>query len=86
MDFSREQLSRMLREYFAANKLEIDWDAVARLDDLALCNLLTGALPWEAAERQTLIEAVTLNERVEKLVGLLQFAISPALPGSVKKH
>jgi Lon protease-like protein len=86
MDFSRERLSSMLRAYLAANKLDIDWEAIEQLDDLTLCNALVGAIPWETAERQTLIEAVTLNDRVEKLAGLLRFAAAPAVAGSAMTH
>lgn len=86
MDFPRDRLLLLLREYFAANQLDIDWDAAAKLDDLTLCNVLIGAMPWEVAERQALIEAVTLNDRIDQLVGLLRFAVAPAVAGSIKTH
>ena len=84
--FPRERLELLLREYFAVTQLEIDWEALTKLDDLMLCNLLVGALPWEPAERQTLIEAVSLNDRIERLVGLLRFAVAPTAAGSVATH
>jgi len=86
MAFPRERLELLLREYFAVTQIEIDWEALTKLDDLMLCNLLVGALPWEPAERQTLIEAVSLNDRIERLVGLLRFAIAPTAAGSVATH
>jgi Lon protease-like protein len=86
MAFPRERLELLLREYFAVTQLEIDWDALIKLEDLMLCNLLVGALPWEPAERQTLMEAVSLDERIERLVGLLRFAVAPTAAGSAATH
>jgi Lon protease-like protein len=84
--YSRRELTESLRRYFSVNGLKIDWEAMERLDDLSLCNVLVGALPWDVAERQSLVEATTLDERVEKMAALLQIGASPSCLGTIAKH
>jgi len=86
VDFPRWKLMDLLREYSSAKKLEMDWEAIERLDDLLLCNVLTGILPLEVAERQALIDSVTLDDRVKKLANLLEFEVAHPTPGSAKRH
>jgi len=81
----RERLKVLLKLYFSRKKLETDWETLDRLDLVRLINLLTGQLPLEVAERQTLIEAVSADERAEILMGLLEFATADA-PGSESRH
>lgn len=84
--FPRSRILEVLREYFNVKKLDAEWDAIERLDDLLLCNVLTGVLPFGVAERQALIDAVTLEERAIKLASLLEFEIANPTPGSAKRH
>jgi Lon protease-like protein len=51
----------------------VDWDSVARLDDVSLVNGVSQIAPFDAAAKQALLEAGTLNERCELLVQLMQF-------------
>ena len=51
----------------------VDWDAVARLDDLALINGVSQIAPFDAAAKQALLEAPDLGTRCELLVQLMQF-------------
>ena len=81
----RARLKALLKLYFSRKKLETDWETLDRLDLVRLINLLTGQLPLEVAERQTLIEAVGADERAEILMGLLEFATADA-PGSESRH
>lgn len=86
VQFSRSKLLDLLRDYFSVKKLETDWEAIERLDDLLLCNVLTGVLPLEVAERQALIDSVSLDERLTKLASLLEFEIAHPTAGSAKRH
>lgn len=86
IDFPRARLLDLLRQYFAVKKLEADWDAIEALDDLLLCNVLTGVLPLEVAERQALIDSVALSDRVSRLASLLEFEVAHPSPGSTKRH
>ncbi len=82
----RATLLESLRTYFAVKKLETDWSAIERLDDLQLCNVLTAVLPLGVAERQALVDEATLEDRTNKLVSLLQLEVAQSTPGSVKRH
>lgn len=82
----RGELLSNLREFFAIKKLETDWEAIERLDDLMLCNVLTGVLPLGVAERQTLVDAVTLDARVARLNSLLAFEVAESNASTVTRH
>lgn len=84
--FPRARILELLREYFSVKKLETEWDSIERLDDLLLCNVLTGVLPFGVAERQALVDAVTLEERADKLTNLLEFEVANPMAGSAKRH
>lgn len=51
----------------------VDWSAVARLDDEALINGIAQVAPFDVASKQSLLEAPTLAERVERTIQLMQF-------------
>lgn len=51
----------------------VDWSAVSRLDDLAFINGIAQVAPFDVASKQSLLEAKTLNERLERTIQLMQF-------------
>lgn len=51
----------------------VDWSAVSRLDDRALVNGIAQVAPFDVAAKQSLLEAGTLDERVERTIQLMQF-------------
>ncbi|GLT02536.1 ATP-dependent protease [Sphingobium jiangsuense] len=51
----------------------VDWSAVTRLDDQALVNGIAQVAPFDVASKQSLLEARTLDERVERTIQLMQF-------------
>ncbi|MGE4431653.1 MAG: LON peptidase substrate-binding domain-containing protein [Sphingobium sp.] len=51
----------------------VDWSAVSRLDDEALVNGIAQVAPFDVASKQSLLEAPTLEERVERAIQLMQF-------------
>lgn len=69
---SREKLAKSLKRYIEAHALDIDLRA---LDSLALPSLvatLSMALPFEAPEKQALLEAPTLEHRYSALCALME--------------
>lgn len=86
MQFPRSRLMALLHDYFELKKLETDWQAMERVDDHALCNVLTGVLPLDYTDKQVLIETVSLPDRAAKLAGLLEFEIARVNSGSAKHH
>ncbi len=51
----------------------VDWDSVARLDDVSLINGVSQIAPFDAAAKQALLEAPNIRVRCELLVQLMQF-------------
>ncbi len=72
LDFEREPLLDALRSYLHRRGMDIEWEAAREAPADALVTSLCMALPFEPAEKQALVEATTLAERMEALTALLQ--------------
>jgi Lon protease-like protein len=71
-DFERGPFLDALRDYLDRRGLEIDWDTAREAPYEALVNSLSMALPFERAEKQALIEALSLEDRCLCLQTLLR--------------
>ena len=69
----RAGFERAARQFADAQGYSVDWDSVARLDDLSLINGVSQIAPFDAAAKQALLEAPGLAARCELLVQLMQF-------------
>jgi Lon protease-like protein len=69
----RASFEREARRFADAQGYAVDWDSVARLDDLSLINGVSQIAPFDAAAKQALLETNSLGERCELLVQLMQF-------------
>ena len=67
----RDRLLDALRAYMETRGLDIDWDTAETAPPEALINSLSMALPFDGAEKQALLEAVTLPDRAAVLTALL---------------
>jgi Lon protease-like protein len=70
--FDRMLLLRALRAYLERRSLEVDWEAAKTAPGEALINSLAMLLPFAAAEKQALLQAMTLSERREALIALME--------------
>jgi Lon protease-like protein len=61
-----------LRGYLEPRGLAVDWDAAGSAPAESLIDSLAMGLPFEPAEKQALLEAVTHDARAEVLVALLR--------------
>lgn len=81
VDIERDKLLTALRGYFVRRNVEVNWDAIKGLSDDALVITLAMACPFEALEKQALLEAPADADRAATLLALLQMgAASPDLP------
>lgn len=71
---ARANLESTLRAYLEAQGLSADWEAVKGADDESLVNTLAVVCPFTTAERQALLQALTLPERASTLATLMAFA------------
>ena len=80
-DIERDAILTALRSYFARRNVDANWEAIRGLSDDALVITLAMACPFEAVEKQALLEAPTDADRAATLLALLQMgAAGPDLP------
>jgi len=60
------------RDFAEAQGYSVDWDSVARLDDVALINGVSQIAPFDVAAKQALLEAPDIRVRCELLIQLLR--------------
>jgi len=77
-DFPRERLAMALKAYLSHRELKADWQSVMGAPAESLVNALAMLCPFEPAEKQALLEAQCLNDRVDTLVALLEMARVPS--------
>jgi len=70
--FDREVFLVALKSYLERRQLEIDWDTAEGAPQEALINSLSMALPFEPAEKQALLEALSLEDRTAVLTALMR--------------
>ena len=69
----RAGFEREARRFAAAQGYRVDWESVARLDDVSLINGVSQIAPFDAAAKQALLEVDGVAARCELLVQLMQF-------------
>ncbi|RMF33672.1 MAG: ATP-dependent protease [Alphaproteobacteria bacterium] len=84
--FDRAAFLDLLARFFEVAHLSSDWDALKNADTELLINSLSILCPFEAEEKQALLEAPSLQTRRETLVTLMEFAMrgSGGQEGSVQ--
>jgi Lon protease-like protein len=73
--FDRAGFTDLLGRFFEAQGLSTDWDSLKQADDELLLNSLSMLLPFDAEDKQALLEAPSLTTRREALVALIEFAL-----------
>ena len=68
----RARFLKALARYLDQRGLGIDWDTAQQAPADALVNSLSMGLPFDPAEKQALLEAVTIADRAEALTALLE--------------
>ena len=75
VDVDRERLASLLKAYFKARQLNVDWSSIENADDDYLVTSLAMSCPFEVGEKQALLEAPTLAETCDILVTLMEMAV-----------
>jgi hypothetical protein len=73
--FDRPQFMDLLRRFFEDQGLSTDWGSLTETDDELLINSLSMLCPFEAEDKQALLEAPSLSTRRETLVTLIEYAL-----------
>ncbi|MEM1298973.1 MAG: LON peptidase substrate-binding domain-containing protein [Pseudomonadota bacterium] len=74
--FDQEEFMELLRRYFDTAGLSSDWDSMQEAEPEMLINSLSMMCPFAVEEKQALLEAPALSDRLETLRALMQFAIA----------
>lgn len=71
----RPRLLNAMKKYFVSKNIEIDWEAIKTAPDETLVTSLSMICPFEAREKQALLEAKNMNERSKLLTSLVEMAM-----------
>ncbi|MFV0492750.1 MAG: LON peptidase substrate-binding domain-containing protein [Pseudorhodobacter sp.] len=74
-DFDRPAFLNLLARYFKAMELSTDWSSLKEAETELLINSLSMLCPFEAEDKQALLEAPSLQKRREILVTLMEFVL-----------
>ncbi len=72
LDMDRDKLKSLLKNYFEKQGLTCSWDAVDLAADDKLMTTLAMVCPFEAKEKQALLEAKCCKERAKLFMALLE--------------
>jgi len=70
----RDHLFTVLGAYFDATGIEGDWAAIKKTESVLLVTSLAMVCPFDGAEKQALLEAQTLRERVAAMTTIMELA------------
>ncbi len=71
----KKRLMTALKPYFEAQEIDANWDAVHDTPSERLINSLAMICPFEPLEKQALLEAETLADRLDVLTSLVEMAV-----------
>ena len=75
-DVDRQALLRALSSFLKANNLKADWEGIENAPNEALVNALAMMSPYDAAEKQAMLEAPDLKTRAEILVAVTEIELA----------
>ncbi len=80
LDVDRERLHRLLASYFILHGLSCDWDMIDSASDERLITCLSMICPFEACEKQALLEASCCRVRANMFMAMLELAVHGGEP------
>jgi Lon protease-like protein len=75
-EVDRKALLRALTAFLKANNLKADWEGIESAPNEALVNALAMMSPYDAAEKQAMLEAPDLKTRAEILVAVTEIELA----------
>lgn len=80
-DLDRSRLLASLKSYFKMQEIEANWDAITGSPAERLINSLSMVCPFESSEKQALLEAPTVVDRLDVLTSLVEMAVMETTHG-----
>lgn len=75
LGFCRDKLKDLLKRYFQQQEMDCDWEAIDEVSDGKLMTCLAMACPFEAIEKQALLEEKSCKKRAEMFMTMLEMEI-----------
>ena len=72
----RKDFESLLKIFLSKISINADWEMVETTDDEDLVNMISMCCPFDVSEKQALLEAKTLDDRLEVLTSLMQMGIN----------
>lgn len=69
----RDDLIASLKTYAALHGFQVDWDSVQGAPTETIINVAAQVCPFDSAAKQALLETITLEERANALIALLEW-------------
>ncbi len=82
----RERLLKALRAYLAQQGISVDWEAITGTADEKLVTSLAMICPFEASEKQALLECAGLAERSRLMTVLIEMAAHSRAGADAARH
>lgn len=79
----RPRFLTMIRDYAKFADLDLDWEEIEETGTADLVNLACMLSPYGAAEKQVLLEAVSLEARAETLIAMVELEMVRSEAGSI---
>ncbi|MEQ9490175.1 MAG: LON peptidase substrate-binding domain-containing protein [Alphaproteobacteria bacterium] len=74
-ELDRSRLLASLKTYFKQQEIEANWEAITGSPAERLINSLSMVCPFESSEKQALLEAPTVVDRLDVLTSLVEMAV-----------
>ncbi len=71
---SRDKLVKALKPYLTEHSMQTDWKSIEEAPAETLVNALSMICPFDAREKQALLEAPGVKERADALIALLEMS------------
>lgn len=86
LDIDKPHLKGLLRQYFDAQGLSMDWDLMDEVADEGLFTALAMICPLPPSEKQALLEANCCKARADLFIKLLEMALQSGMPPNTRSH
>lgn len=80
----RQEFDRLVKNYFEAKKIRVDWDLIISMEESLLIANLGMMCPFNNQEKQALLEARDYAHMTEIMISLMEMAIQSGDQLSVK--
>ena len=86
VEVDRSRLLGGLKEYFRANGISANWEAIEQAPDERLVTSLAMICPFESSEKQALLEAADLKACAQLMTTLIEMALLAHKGGEPARH